>query len=190
MKAAWGVSMIAQALLLVALLRAGRRDWWTGYLAADLLRSIALWNLTGLAYFYTWSIGLAALALVQFVAVLDQARNRGAWLASWLYGAMACGAWVVALSPSTWPVGRQASQMAWNAQALLCLAVLLGSHSGDWFLRTYYLIHAALSTVSLASPARAWAETVGFVQCATVATLFLWWSLAIIHRRLWQNGGK
>lgn len=188
MKAAWACSIVAQALLLAALLRAGRRDWWTAYLGLDLLRSTALWNLAGLPYFYVWSFGLAVLALAQFVAVLDQARTRGPWLASWLYGAMACGAWVVALSPATWPPARQSAMMAWNAESLLCLAVLLGSHSGGVFLRTYYFIQAALSTASLASPTPTWAQTVGFVQCATVSTLFLWWSLKINTRSFSKNG--
>lgn len=190
MRLSWGASMGTEAFLLAAMLRAGCRDWWVAYLVLDLLRSAALWNLNpmGLAYFYVWSFGLAVLALAQFVAVLDQARTRGPWLASWLYGAMACGAWVVALSPATWPPARQSAMMAWNAESLLCLAVLLGSHSGGVFLRTYYFIQAALSTASLASPTPTWAQTVGFVQCATVSTLFLWWSLKINTRSFSKNG--
>ena len=185
-KIAWAASIVAQLMLVASLLRSGRRDAWTAYLVLDLARSAALWNTAGVTYSIVWEAGLLILVLVQFVAV-QQNIQRGPWLNSWIYGASALWAWIAALSPVNWPTIRQGMMMTWNGSALICLAVIIGGHSGDVFLRTYYVIHAVLSSLVLASPDPDWAATLGFAQSVLVATLFSAWSLQIIRGRITEN---
>lgn len=191
MTAAWSISLIGQAALILARYRAGQRDIWTRYLGADLLASLALFPLTGLTYYYAWTAYVLALAPVQFYATLETiGARRDEWLTSWLLGAAALGGWAAALAPASWQIARQASMMLWAGTSLVCLAVLIAGKCGNKWLIGYYVIQAALSVSVQASPLQTWAVSVGTVQCVVLSCLYFSWAGAIITRGISENAGQ
>ena len=184
---AWYASIAAQLALVAALWSTGRRDWWLVYLVSDLLRSALLLQLTGVAYYWVWTVGQALLLLPQFMAVLGCTRT-GEWSYAWLYGALAVSAWVVAFSPAAWPIARQAALMAWHIGAMVLLAMLVGSIvATEAWMRAYYALHATTSALSLISPARHWADAIGTLHCIAATGIFAGWATATLtHRRTAQ----
>lgn len=191
MRLAWAASMLAQALLLASTIRASRLDLWTAFLAADLIRSCLLWRFSPLSasYYYIWTIGQLPLLLLQIASCASKSeRKPGA--VTWIYGALACSAWVVAISPIEWPLGRQASIMVWHFGSVVCLSTLVYGQWRDFGMLCYFALQSALSAIALMNTSRVWAEAVGTVQCVSVAVLFSVWALEIHIMEARRNGGK
>ena len=183
MKAAWYASIAAQIVLVAALWRCGRRDWWLVYLVADLARTAVMLPLTGSAYWLASVLTEPLAMALRFLAVLQVSP------ASAREAAMVCGssmtAWAVVLTPAGWPTMRRASLLLHQAGAFGCFAVLaigaaLRPAACDWWMLTYFglmVARAIAEQVTIHQTA-----TINVVHLTALTLLFLVWSF---HK----NGG-
>lgn len=190
MQLAWAASIVAQAWLAVSLLRAGRRDGWTAYLVFDLLRSVALWPLSGSAYWWTWVLTQPLLMLCQFIAVgraVEQVKLREVIHIGLIAG---CSLWIwsILLTAESWPTARRVPLMLWQGATFGCFGVLAaplvyGEATDGWML-SYFLVQtfsAIIGQITVLDPA--W----NCLHLWVVAALFLLWSKQEFRGTFWAN---
>ena len=188
MSLAWATSILAQLVLAVSLWRSGRRDWWLGFLVADLIRSALLLPLhgSGRLYYWTWTGTWVILMGIQIAACLERAAGR--W-SGWWVGMAASGAfWIAAFTPNNADPYVQFSLMLWQGTAFVCLALLLSA--GVRSPMTYYYGSLAI-TSSLAQFAlsREWSETIRAAQLCGSTIIFAAWAALLPRGVPVREGG-
>lgn len=189
--AAWLASILAQAGLVAALWRSGARDWWTAYLAAGIVRALALWPISDPATFYwAWIITEVASLGLQFAAVwsLADAVEDRRWLVTGLLAGALAASWSIALTGEDWPTSRRARLLLMQLGAYHSAGVILGvglsSKSVPHFGIVAYFILKVFRAVAEQIVS---IETVNVVYLLSVTVLFSVWSLATIERDLGAN---
>lgn len=173
--------MASEAALVWVLWRSGQRDWWTAYLIFDILRGLALWQLTiaSPAYFWAWLITEVISLGFQFVAV--GVATRGAPLGIGLAIGAGALAWSVVLTSDTWPTGRRAALMLRQAGAYGCTGALLAAASVGrvhrWML-AYYAMRILRGIAEQFAVTRERVETVNSAALLCSAALFFAWATA------------
>lgn len=176
---AWGFSLAFEAALVLALRRSGKRDWWTAFLIFDLLRGLALWQLTieSPAYYNTWLITEVLSLGFQFVAI--GVATRGAPLGVGLAIGAGALAWSIVLTSDSWPTGRRAALMLRQAGAYGCTGALLAAASVGrvhrWLL-AYYAMRIIRGIAEQFAITRERVETVNLAALLCSAALFFAWA--------------
>lgn len=167
MKVAWAASMLAEALLLAALLRSGRRGWWEAYLGADLARCVVLWPLYGSpsAYWWAWVITAVIVAVFQIAAALQAVS--AVRLREVVHIGLICGVsvfvWAMLLSDEAWVVARRAPLLFEQAVSFGCAGALLApmayGDATDSRMAAYFVSRAGFSIAAQISGLSVFANT-------------------------------
>jgi hypothetical protein len=189
MRVAWAASIAAQALLLASLLRGGRRDWWTAYLALDLVRSAVLWPLSGAAYWWAWMLLAPVLLCAQLAAVAGALRNvkmREVIHIGVIAGA-SCWLYSILLTSDAWPTARRVPLMLQQGATFGCFGALAAPLAYGEVTDKWMLIYYAFSAFHLiASQVTVLDASWNSLQLWVVAAVFASWSIKI----QWGNCGR
>jgi hypothetical protein len=173
--------LASEVALVCVLWRSGQRDWWTAYLLFDVLRGLALRQLTiaSPTYFWAWLITEVLSLGFQFVAV--GILTRGAPLGIGMAIGAGALAWSIVLTSEAWPTGRRAALMLRQAGSFGCTGALLAAASigrvHRWLL-AYYAMRVFRGIVEQFAITRERVETVNLAALLCSAALFLAWSIS------------